>query len=160
MDIRPARSADAAEVCQVLRQSIAELCDADHHNDPAILNRWLANKTPEIVATWIDDPEGHMFVALENGAIVGVASMNAAGEITLNYVSPDARFRGVSKALLARLETEAAELGHMHCTLTSTVTAQRLYVSAGYLEDGRPTTGMFTAESIRMTKALPPPRSR
>jgi hypothetical protein len=30
-------------------RSIAELCVLDHRNDPAILARWLANKTPEIV---------------------------------------------------------------------------------------------------------------
>lgn len=157
MDIHPARPADAVEVCQVLRRSIIELCGADHHNDPTILERWLASKTPTIVATWIDDPNGFMFVAVENDVILGVAGITAAGEITLNYVLPDARFRGVSKALLARLEAKAAELGHGHCTLTSTMTARQLYRSAGYLEDGRPSTGMFTAESVRMTKALPRP---
>jgi hypothetical protein len=33
--------------------AVVELCHADHLNDPAILNRWLANKTPEIVGSWI-----------------------------------------------------------------------------------------------------------
>jgi GNAT superfamily N-acetyltransferase len=155
MEIRVARLADAAEVCHVLRRSITDLCDADHHNDPAILDRWLANKTPANIAAWIDDPEGYMFVALENGIIVGVASITTAGEITLNYVSPDARFRGVSKALLARLEAKATALGHTHCILTSTVTARQLYRSVGYLEKGPPTAGFFTAKSLRMRKDLP-----
>lgn len=155
MEIRPARPADAVEVCNVLRRSITELCHADHHNDPAILERWLANKTPANIATWIDDPKGHMFVAVENEVILGVAGITAVGEITLNYVSPDVRFRGVSKALLARLEAKAVELGRTQCSLTSTVTARRLYKSARYLGQGPPTTGFFTAESLRMTKTLP-----
>jgi GNAT superfamily N-acetyltransferase len=154
MEIRAARPADAAEVCAVLRRSITELCHADHCNDPMVLEKWLANKTPANVTSWIESPHDYMFLAIENGAIAGVAGITSAGEITLNYVSPDARFRGVSKALLARLEAKALELGHSRCTLTSTVTARRLYRSAGYLDDGPPTTGFFTEDSLRMTKML------
>ncbi len=44
MLIRRARPDEAAEICDVLRRSIAELCGADHHDDPAILRRWLANQ--------------------------------------------------------------------------------------------------------------------
>jgi hypothetical protein len=89
-EIRPARPADAVDACRVLQRSISELCDADHHNDPAILEKWLANKTPANVQSWIESPHGYIFVAVNDGAILGVAGVNAAGEITLNYVSPDA----------------------------------------------------------------------
>jgi GNAT superfamily N-acetyltransferase len=158
MEIRAARPADAIAACRVVRRSIAELCQPDHHDDPAILQRWLGNKTPENFTTWIANPHSHTFVAVENESVVGVAGMNSSGEITLNYVSPDARFRGVSKALLVRLEAKAAELGHTRCILTSTLTARQLYQSAGYKDDGPPTSGFFTRESRRMTKPLPHPR--
>jgi hypothetical protein len=49
MVIREAVAGDAEEACTVVRRSIAELCAADHGNDPAILARWLDNKTPENV---------------------------------------------------------------------------------------------------------------
>jgi len=49
MKIRDARVVDAPAARQVLRRSIIELCVADHRNDPAILTKWLANKTPEIL---------------------------------------------------------------------------------------------------------------
>src|SRR3978361_1215539 len=104
MEIRPARLEDAPSACDVLRRSITELCLADHHDDPAILQRWLANKTPEIVASWIAKPDNTMLVATEDDAILGVASMTDSGEITMNYVSPDARFHGVSRALIDALE--------------------------------------------------------
>jgi hypothetical protein len=43
MVIRDAVADDADEASAVLQRSIAELCGADHRNDPAILSRWLAN---------------------------------------------------------------------------------------------------------------------
>ncbi len=148
MEIRDAVLADAPAACAVLRRSITELCVADHRNDPAILERWLANKTPEIVASWIAQPAISMLVAVEGGIILAVGAVTNAGEITLNYVSPDARFRGVSRAMLGALEARAAERGNTRCTLISTATARRFYHAAGYVEDGPPqgkfgTTGSY-----------------
>jgi hypothetical protein len=31
---------DAVEACQVVRRSIAELCHADHQDDPIVLEKW------------------------------------------------------------------------------------------------------------------------
>jgi hypothetical protein len=50
MDVRDARFEDADEACLVMRRSIVELCEADHHRDPALLAAWLDNKTPEVFA--------------------------------------------------------------------------------------------------------------
>jgi hypothetical protein len=44
--------------------------------------------------------------------------------------------------------------GLTSCGLTSTETARRFYLSAGYVDDGPPTAGMFTDASRRMTKTL------
>jgi hypothetical protein len=100
MEIRDAVADDAPAACQVLKHSISELCIADHGIDPTILMRWLSNKTPEIVASWIVDPANSVLVAVEHETILAVGAVTNAGEITLNYVSPDARFRGVSRSLL------------------------------------------------------------
>ena len=93
MRIRDAIPEDAAAACEVMRRSIAELCVTDHHNDPAILERWLANKTPDIFKSWIQ-PDNSVLVAVENGSILAAACVTDTGEITLNYVSPDARRDG------------------------------------------------------------------
>jgi GNAT superfamily N-acetyltransferase len=79
-----------------------------------------------------------VLVAVEDGCIFAVGSVTDAGEITLNYVSPDARFRGVSRAMLTALEARALERGADRCTLLSTETAHRFYRSAGYIENGVP----------------------
>jgi GNAT superfamily N-acetyltransferase len=154
MEIRDAVAEDAPAACQVLRRSISELCIADHRNDPTILMRWLSNKTPEIVASWIAAPKASMLVAVERGMILAVGSVTDTGEITLNYVSPDARFRGVSRALLGALEARAIQRGNLRCVLVSTETARRFYHANGYVED-RPVAGKFgTCASYPMSKPL------
>ncbi len=141
MEIREAVAEDAEQACAVLRRSIRDLCHADHNGDAARLADWLANKTPENVAAWIRNPQSYVFVAAEGETVLGVAAMTKAGEITLNYVSPDARFRGVSKALIDRLEAQARELGLERCTLNSTETACRFYLTLGYQEQVVPDDG-------------------
>ena len=145
--------ADAAPACEVLRRSITELCVADHHDDPDILARWLANKTPEHVGLWIADPESSMLVATEGSAILAVGSVTDRGEITLNYVSPDARFRDVSRAMLRALEARAMARGNTRTTLISSETARRFYHS-GYVEVGPPQRKFGTDASYPMTKTL------
>jgi GNAT superfamily N-acetyltransferase len=151
--IRDATAADAADACTLLRRSITELCTADHRNDPAILDRWLANKTPEIVAGWIGRVGNSVLVAVEENAIVAVGAVSDGGEIRLNYVSPDARFRGVSRAMLRALEARALARGNRRATLNSTGTARRFYLSAGYSETG-PAIDAFGTVSYPMTKQL------
>jgi GNAT superfamily N-acetyltransferase len=154
MRIRDAEPADAPAACQVLRRSITALCIADHHNDPEILRRWLANKTPEIVASWIINPSNTMLLAVDEGAVLAVGSITDAGEIQLNYVSPDARFRGVSRALMTALEARARENGITACTLISTETARRFYHATGYVETGAPAGKFGTTGSYPMSKPL------
>src|ERR1700733_4793343 len=133
MKVRDAVPECAIIACQVVRRSIAELCVADHRNDPAILERWLSNRTPEIFRSWIR-PGSSLLVAAEDDNILAAGSVTDAGEIALNYVSPDARFRGVSATLLDALECRAIERGVGLCTLKSTETARRFYLARNYSE--------------------------
>nr|WP_249127532.1 GNAT family N-acetyltransferase [Bradyrhizobium lablabi] len=137
-----------------MRRSISELCAADHHNDPAILGRWLANKTPEIVAGWTMEPESSLLIAMEDETILAVGAVRNSGEITLNYVAPAARFRGVSSALLAALEARALDRGSTRCTLVSTETAHRFYLSRGYVDDGAPQRKFGTTSSYPMFRQI------
>jgi hypothetical protein len=50
-------------------------------------------------------------------------------------------FRGVSKALIDRLEAEGRELGLDSCTLHSTRTAREFSLSRGYREQLAPADG-------------------
>jgi GNAT superfamily N-acetyltransferase len=154
LEVRAAIPEDAPAACKVMRRSLTELCVADHRNDEAILKRWLGNKTPEVFVSWIRQPDNSLLVAVEGGNILAVGSVTDAGQITLNYVSPDARFRGVSRALLGALESRAAERGNTRCTLTSTETARRFYRANGYVEDGLPVGNFGTSSGYPMSKLL------
>jgi GNAT superfamily N-acetyltransferase len=154
MQIREATVEDAPAACIVLKRSIAELCQADHRNDPSILARWLGNKTHENFCAWVEQTDNSVLVAVENQDILAVGSVTDAGTIGLNYVSPDARFRGVSRAMLHALEMRAAERGNNRCNLTSTETARQFYLFNGYLENGPPVGGFGTSSGYPMTKVL------
>jgi GNAT superfamily N-acetyltransferase len=98
--------------------------------------------------------ETRFLVAVEGDAILAVGSVTDAGEITLNYVASDSRFRGVSRALLGALEARAAARGNTRCTLTSTETARRFYLSGGYVDDGKPVGNFGTRSGYPMFKRL------
>jgi GNAT superfamily N-acetyltransferase len=138
--IRPASLDDVPAMSAVLIASITELCVADHKNNPAALASWLANKTPEAVARWLDYPQSHLLVAERDGEIAAVGSYSDDRKILLNYVSPSHRFAGVSKALLAAMEKR---LGPGEARLDSSATARQFYRDAGWAENGPPEPYQF-----------------
>ena len=119
MEIRDATPADTHQIVTCLRRSITELCAEDHHNDPAILDRWLENKTAEQVEKWLSNTGWSMLVAVEQGKVISVGFVSHGGDIAMNYVLPDARFQGVSRAMVRAMEARARSHG-----------AERLYARA------------------------------
>lgn len=159
MRIRAATADDAEPAALVLRRSITELCGRDHENDPALLASWLANKTAEKFRSWVEAEDALCLMAEgDEGTVLGVGLMSRSGEIRLNYVSPDARFRKVSGALISALEAEAARLGVERPTLNSTATAHRFYLARGFEDAGAPETGRLKDNVYPMVKILAPAR--
>jgi GNAT superfamily N-acetyltransferase len=154
MQVRDAREEDAAAACDVVRRSITDLCREDHRGDASTLSQWLANKTPENMCRWIAGPGGHVLLATDGDVVLGVGALQGSGKVTLNYVAPEARFRGVSKAVLAALEAKAAALGAAACTLESTAVARRFYLACGYQEAGPPVPGYGIGFGYPMAKRL------
>lgn len=152
--IRPARPEDAAEASRVLIASITELCRADHRGDPAAIARWVANKTPESVATMI--AAGDVRLAELDGRLAAVGEIEAgAGKITLNYVDPACRGRDLSSALLAAMEAELAQLGTKIAKLTATATAREFYRKHGWQLAGPGRAGRWIV-GYPMEKRLDP----
>lgn len=134
--IREAMDADAAEAVNTLRRSITELCVADHHNDPAEIEDWVSNKTVETWRQWIAQDDSVVLVAERDRKIIGVGMASLSGNMLLNYVHPDARLDGVSKAILSEVEDVLRARGIRHCRLESTITAQAFYESCGFRSEG------------------------
>ena len=151
--IRPAASDDVAAATALVRRSIAELCQADHHNIPAIVEGLLINKTQDNMRAWIETPGSYVLVAEAGSVMAGIGGLTGDGEITLLYVAPDFRFQGVSKILLAALEDKARELGLPNCALVSTDTAQRFFEARGYAGYDKDEDD-FGMDATSMTKVL------
>jgi GNAT superfamily N-acetyltransferase len=98
--------------------------------------------------------EASMLLAVEDDVVLAVGAVRNDGEITLNYVSPTARFRGASSALLAALEARAKERGNTTCKLLSTETAHRFYLNRGYVGRGEPQHKFGTSSSYPMSKSI------
>ena len=144
---------DAEAACHVLRRSISECCEEDHHNDPVLLEAWLHNKTPESVRSWLQSPGAFSIVAMVEGAIVGFVLSSPSGEIMLCYVLPEVRFTGVGKAMLRAIEANAAAAGVQSLYLESTCTARTFYLHSGFVPSGPPCLA-FGMEAHPMSKQL------
>jgi len=136
--IRAAILDDAEQAIDVIRRSIQELCLSDHRGEEDVLQMWLENKTAENFRLWLGLGNQRILVAEQDGKISAVGGASRRGEIMLNYIAPNARFRGVSKTMLVALEQYLADEGHDRITLTSTETARRFYRSRGYVDAGVP----------------------
>jgi GNAT superfamily N-acetyltransferase len=98
---------------------------------------YAAEVTPEMVAR----PTGVFLVAWVDGEAVGCGALRAlhgvagVGEIKRMYTDPAGRRRGVSRAVLERLEAIAVELGYERLQLetgTPQPEAIALYTSSGW----------------------------
>ena len=126
--------------------SIAELCGADHGNDPDRIAHWTANKTVDGVRSMLANPNSRLFVAEIDGSIAAVGSITGDSEIGLNYVDPAYRFQGASKALLAAMENDMRARGIREAKLSATTTARRFYLDAGWEDTGSPEAGRFIVD--------------
>ena len=152
VEVRTATHKDAAAVCDVLRESIAVCCTADHHDDPVIVARWLANKTTENVKKWVTAPDSVALVALRRHDMLGVALLTGH-ELALCYVVPRALHQGVGKALLQSVEKAASARGVEVLTLDSTKTALPFYARNGFTPCG-PVRRWAGLEAQPMSKPL------
>ena len=98
MRIRAATALDAEEGAFLLRRSITDLCEMDHGGDPSAIEAWTANKTSASWITWLET-QPFFYIVEDRNLLAGVCLLSATGEILLNYVHPDFRFRGVSKMM-------------------------------------------------------------
>ncbi|WP_322469719.1 GNAT family N-acetyltransferase [Hydrogenophaga sp. SNF1] len=150
--IRSATTNDAADICAVIRRSITECCVDDHQGDAELLRSWLRNKTVASVEAWLRDHEAHCIVGERDGAVHGFG-MSRGDQILLCYVTPEARFTGLGKALLQTLERRAAAQGLSTLRLDSTRTAEAFYRRNGFLPTG-PAVQAFGLRGQPMSKAV------
>jgi GNAT superfamily N-acetyltransferase len=96
---------------------------------------------PNLKAAHLSQGRGTFLVAREGDRAVGCGAIRlldaTAAEVKRMYVEPDQRGKGVGKALLARLEAAASQLGARRLVLetgTHSPDALALYRGAGFTE--------------------------
>ena len=130
---RIATHSDAEAAVGVLRSSIVELCAADHKNESALLDEWLANKTVADFHRWLDSPGSACVVTESATGVNGVGLITRDGEIRLCYIAPGSIGRGYGSAILAALEDTALAWGLRKLRLGSTSAARPFYEKHGYV---------------------------
>lgn len=150
--IRIATPEDVDAACRVIHRSISECCAADHHNDPALVQAWLHNKTPGNVRAWLGQQDAFSVVAEAEGGVVGFA-MVLRNEVMLCYVVPEVRFTGAGKSMLHAIEAHATQAGFTSVRLESTRTAQAFYGRNGFSLSG-PAIVAFGMEGQPMAKPM------
>lgn len=94
-----------------------------------------------------------MFVAEADGQLLGGGGVRLDGEINLNYVAPEARFRGVGKKMIAALEGHLKSQGVCKARLESTQTALGFYLGVGYFAVAETPSRFGGAPSIAMQRS-------
>ena len=151
--IRRATPEDADAITPVHVASIRTLCAKDY--TPEQIDAWAGWKSPEQYRAAM--AAGELFFVAEADGRVGGFSVLLDDEVKAVYVHPDSVGRGVGRALLAAVESEARSRGVTHLRLTSTLTAVRFYETCGYAKgDPRehPVTGGVMLPCVHFTKQL------
>ena len=131
-----ARLEHTQSICDVIRQSITQLCFEDHHNKLSVLGPWLSNKTVDNCELWIENKESKSFVALEDQRPVGISMMGNNGYIFLCYVHPENVGFGIGKQLILSCEKQAMSLGLEEMNVDSSLTAKGFYQAQGFKSNG------------------------
>jgi hypothetical protein len=151
--VRPAEAAEAGEIARILQASIRELCGADHDGEPAVVEAWTRNKTPEAISRWIADPRNVVLVGGDDSGAIGVVGAFRGDTVLLNYVAPAFRFRNLTNVMLLEMEQMMAEAGVTEGKLASTRTAHRFYRDRGWQDSG-PLEMAYGIPGQPMTKRL------
>jgi GNAT superfamily N-acetyltransferase len=152
--VRPATLADSERTLEVVCRSITESCVADHRNDPAVLARWLANKTPEHFARWVTGGEASLVVAEFRGVVRGVGHIQRTGQIHLCYVEPGFQGMGLGAAIVRELERLARSWSLVEVTLQSSADARSFYERLGYVAAGSPQCALSGLNCFPYAKSL------
>lgn len=124
----------ADEVRQRYADQFSEMTPTEQEDDNAAYR-------VEVTAEMLTRPRGAFVVAWRDGEAIGCGGVRrlqdrpGVGEVKRMYTSPAARRLGVSRTVLARLESIAVELGYGRLQLetgTPQPEAMALYESAGW----------------------------
>jgi len=129
MEIRRYKRGEEDAVWKVYFSATHESNARDYHAD--LIERWAPRDRD--MNQWADRlAQKNPFVAVMDEEIVGMAEIETDGFIDYFYVHPRWQGRGIGKALLATLESEASKLGVNLISADVSITAKAFFLSRGF----------------------------
>ncbi|HEV8388721.1 MAG TPA: GNAT family N-acetyltransferase [Dongiaceae bacterium] len=126
--VRPASIDDAEAISRVIVQAVEETNAKDY--PPSVIAEVIKNFSPERVAERL--PTRQVFVATEQGAVVGTGSLEGT-TIRSVFVLPRFERRGIGRALMDHIEGLARSAGVSRLEVPSSIGAEGFYRRLGYV---------------------------
>src|SRR4051812_14567606 len=129
MKVRRYHLGEESAVWNVFFAATHESIARDYHAD--LIERWAPRDRD--MNQWAERLAGkNPFVAIVDEEIVGMAEVEPDGFIDYFYVHPKWQNRGIGKALLATLESEATKSGAKVLSANVSITAKAFFLSRGF----------------------------
>jgi putative acetyltransferase len=125
----PASTDDAESICEVHHSAVKALSGGPYSRD--VLNAWHDAMTVEKIVEAMGKPDMLVFVAEEEGAVVGFGLMQK-GLVNAIYVHPRFQGKGVGSGLLATIERESVLSETESLTLNASLNARPFYERHGF----------------------------
>jgi putative acetyltransferase len=155
--IRPYQHEDAGRLAALFRAAVRSLASRDY--PAAQIHAWVAaiQDTEQFARrcaakmTW---------VAVCESQIAGFSDLEPDGHIDMLYVDPELARRGIARALLAHVESTAAESGIRRLYTEASITARPVFERAGFvvIAEQIVTLGGEAIRNFRMERRLETPR--
>ncbi len=155
MIIRRYEPGEESAIWDVHFRATHESNGRDYH--PDLLRRWAP--PDQDMGEWVERLRvTRPLVAVTGGAVVGMAELEATGEIGYFYVLPDHQGQRIGSMLLDAIEAEAGTAGIRELTADVSVTAKDFFVRNGFriMESRENVIIGHPAPNFAMTKTLDP----
>jgi len=130
MEIRRYNHGEERAVWSVYFAATRESIARDYH--PELIERWAPHD--QSMRQWADRlAQKNPFVAVVDDEIVGMAEIEPDGFIDYFYVHPKWQDKGIGKALLATLESEASKQRVSVISADVSITAKPFFLSRGFV---------------------------
>ena len=129
IQIRPASLTDLAEIQELFRETINQVCKRDY--SPEQIEVWISAAVDS--RKWEQKISDQYFIVAEqNNMIIGFASLESGNYLDLLYVHYEHLRKGIASLLLDQIVKESINTGHDKIHSNVSITARSFFESKGF----------------------------
>ncbi len=158
VSVREMGPEDASAWLDVHRRAVRGIAAADY--PPSVIDAWAPMPvTGHAINQVLENPDQEYRLVVElDGRVAGIAAaVFALSELRACYVAPEATRRGIGSCLIRKLEDAARHHGLTFLQVDSSITAEPIYLRAGYEVTERGDHTLHTGQRmacVKMRKTL------